>query len=132
MVLTQFSTPIRVFRADSVGEYISKQLRGVLAEQGNLAQFSYPGAYAQNSIAEHKHRHLLETTRAMMIASSLSPHFWAEAVSTSVYLINIQPSAALQGGIPLERLYGRSPDYSTLRLFGCVCYVLLPLGKAPN
>jgi hypothetical protein len=125
MVLTQFSTPIHVFRANSAGEYISKQLRGVLAEQGTLAQFSCSGAHAQNGVAERKHRHLLETTHAMMIASSLPPHFWAKAVSTSVYLINIQPSAALQGGIPLERLSGRSPDYSMLRLFGCVCYVLL-------
>ena len=32
MVLTQLSTPIRVFRADSASEYISKHLRGVLAE----------------------------------------------------------------------------------------------------
>jgi histone deacetylase 1/2 len=32
MVLTQFSTPIHVFCADSAGEYISKQLRGVLAK----------------------------------------------------------------------------------------------------
>jgi hypothetical protein len=125
MVLTQFSTPVHVFRADSAGEYISKQLRGVLAEQGTLAQFSCLGAHAQNGVAEHKHRHLLETTRAMMIASSLPPHFWAEAVSTPVYLINIQPSAALQGGIPLERLSGFSSNYSTLLLFGYVCYVLL-------
>src|SRR4051812_37232848 len=95
MVHTQYSTSIRVFRADSAGEYISQMLRGVLAEQGTLAQFSCPGAHAQNDVAERKHHHLLETTRAMMIASSLPPHFWAEVVATSTYLINIQPSAAL-------------------------------------
>jgi hypothetical protein len=76
-------------------------------------------------VAERKHRHLLETTRALMIAASLLPHFWAKAVSTATYIVNIQLSAALQGGIPLERLSGRPPDYSALRSFGCVCYVLL-------
>jgi hypothetical protein len=60
-----------------------------------------------------------------MIASSVPPHFWAEAVSTTTYLINIQPSSALQGGIPFERLCGKTSDYSSLHLFGCVCYVLL-------
>ena len=39
-------------------------------------------------------------------------------------MINIQPSSALQGGIPFERLYGKTSDYSSLRLFSCVCYVL--------
>jgi transposase InsO family protein len=75
MICTQYSSSIRVFRADFAGEYISQHLRGVLAEQGTLAQFSCPGAHAQNGVAERKHHHFLETTRAMMIASSLPPHF---------------------------------------------------------
>jgi hypothetical protein len=61
----------------------------------------------------------------MMIAASLSPHIWDAAVSTFTYLINIQPSAALQGGIPLKRLSDCSPNYLALCLFGCVFYVLL-------
>jgi hypothetical protein len=37
----------------------------------------------------------------------------------------MQPSDALHGGIPLERLLDRSSNYLVLCLFACVCYVLL-------
>jgi hypothetical protein len=33
------------------------------------------GLYAQNGVVEHKHRHLLETARVLMIASSVLSHF---------------------------------------------------------
>jgi hypothetical protein len=76
-------------------------------------------------VAERKHRHLLETVCALMIASSVPPHFWSEDISTTTYLINIQPSSALHAGIPFERLCGKVPDYSSLHLFCCGCNVLL-------
>jgi hypothetical protein len=97
----------------------------VLAEQGTLAQFSCPSAYAQNGVVEYKHCHLLDTAHALMIASFVPPHFWDEAISAATSLINIQPSSTLQSGIPFERLCGKTPDYSSLRLFDCVCYMLL-------
>jgi hypothetical protein len=77
MIHTHFEISIHVFRADSTGEYLFDALHQVLPEQGTLAQFSCPGAHAQNGVAEHKHHHLLETTHALMIASSVLPHFWA-------------------------------------------------------
>jgi hypothetical protein len=125
MIRTDFDTSIRVFRVDSTVEYLFDALHQVLAEQGTLTQFSCLGVHAYNGVTERKHRYLLETARALMIASSVPPHFWAAAISTATYLIKIQPSSALQSGIHFECLCGKMPDYSSLHLFGCVCYILL-------
>lgn len=47
---------------------------------------------AQNGVDQRKHRHLLEAAHALMTIGSLSCYFWVEVVSTSTYLIKIQPS----------------------------------------
>ncbi|WVZ97479.1 LOW QUALITY PROTEIN: hypothetical protein U9M48_043012 [Paspalum notatum var. saurae] len=79
MVRTHFDTSIRVFRATmQVKTFFMLFVRSFLRKNG---------------VAERKHRHLLETARALMLASSVLPHFWVEAVSTATYLINIQPSS---------------------------------------
>lgn len=77
-------------------------------------------------MAERKNRHLLDVVRALLIESCVPSHFWCEALSTAVYLINRLPSPNLNNDSPYFRLFGHAPNYSTLRIFGCVCFVHLP------
>jgi len=48
--------------------------------------------------------------------------FWAECVLTAVYLINRLPITLLSQQTPFERLYGKVPSYSHLKVFGCLAY----------
>jgi histone deacetylase 1/2 len=48
--------------------------------------------------------------------------YWDEAFLTAVYLINRLPSRVIQSKTPIECLFGKSGDYSLLRIFGCACW----------
>ena len=62
-----------------------------------------------------------------MLADSKLPHrFWAEVLSTCVYLRNRSPTKALEGITPNEAWSGIKPDVSLLRIFGCSAYVHVP------
>ena len=50
---------------------------------------------------------------------------WVEAFSTAVFLINRLLSPSLAGKTPYELLFGKQPDYSMLRTFGCLCFPYL-------
>ncbi|XP_022873539.1 uncharacterized protein LOC111392423 [Olea europaea var. sylvestris] len=50
--------------------------------------------------------------------------FWGEAALIAVSLINKIPSFHNSALSPFEILKGHSSDYSSLRVFGCTCFVL--------
>lgn len=50
-------------------------------------------------------------------------------VFTLVHLINKIPLSHTSGLSSFEKLYGYAPDYSSLRVFSCACFVLRPHAK---
>jgi len=57
--------------------------------------------------------------------AGLSKSFWAEAVNTAAYIRN-RVTTATAGQTPYDRLYGRIPDVSHFRVFGCMAYAHIP------
>ena len=125
MIRAQFSATIKVFRSDNAQEYKDKNFLNFLAENGTIPQYSCPGTSQQNGRAERKHRRILETVRAFLISAACPESLWGEAALTAVYTINRIPSPVIANKYPYERLYGNLPNYDHLRVFGCVCFVLL-------
>lgn len=60
----------------------------------------------------------------MLIYSRMPTCFWAEAVSTAAYLINMSSSVPLDFKIPQEAWSGNEVDLEHLKVFGCATFVL--------
>ena len=93
---------------------------------GTLPHYSCPYISQQNGRAKHKLRHILDVVRTLLISVSVPECFWGEAALTTVYTINRIPSLTTHKKSPFELLYDKLSDYSSLRVFGCVCFVSLP------
>ena len=73
---------------------------------------------------ERKNRSLEELARTMLSESSLPQYFWADAVSTSCYVMNRVLIRPILKKIPYELFNGRKPNISHLKVFGCRCFIL--------
>ena len=120
---------VKVLRSDNGGEYTSNNFAKFCGEKGISHEFTVPYCPQQNGVAERMNRTIVEGARSMLFQASLPLEFWAEACSTAVYLHNRSPTTALKDETPFERLFGRRPDISHLRTFGCVSYVHIPDGQ---
>ncbi|GJV40606.1 putative RNA-directed DNA polymerase [Tanacetum coccineum] len=122
MVQVQFEKNIRRIRCDNGGEFISNQMIEFYANQGIILETSCIHIPQQNGVVERKHRHLLETTRALRFEANLPTRFWGECVLTAAYVINRMPSDVIGNKTPYEVLYNQKPNYDNMRVFGCLAY----------
>ena len=125
MIETQFSKHIKVFRSDNAQEYKAHEFTSILHQFGTVPHSSCPDTFQQNGRAESKLRNILDVVRATTIAASTHSQFWGQAAVTDVYTINRCSSPIFQNQTPYDLLFGYSPSYDLLRVFGCVCFVIL-------
>ncbi|KAK1423454.1 hypothetical protein QVD17_18757 [Tagetes erecta] len=122
MVQTQFEKNIKRIRCDNGGEFTSNRMLDFYAKEGIILETTCAHTPQQNGVVERKHRHLLETARALKFEANLPTKFWGECVLTATYIINRLPSDVIENKTPYEILYNRQPEYEHMRVFGCLAY----------
>jgi hypothetical protein len=122
MVKVQFEKDIKRIRCDNGGEFVSNKMLDFYAKEGIMLETSCPHTPQQNGVVERKHRHLLETARAIKFEANLPTKFWGECVLTAAHVINRLPSEIIENKTPYEILHNSKPDYDHMRVFGCLAY----------
>ena len=63
--------------------------------------------------------------RTLLADSGLLSKFWVDTILIAAFLINRLPSAKLNNASPYQVLYNTKPDYTHLKIFGCLCFLWL-------
>ena len=109
---------IKALRSDQGSEYTSKAFSLYCEQSGIDQQFTTIYTPQQNGVSERANRTLEETAKCMMQYASLNVKFWAEAISTAVYLKNRSPHSSIEGSTPFQLWYGTKPNVKHFRVFG--------------
>ena len=91
-----------------------------MSREGILQEASAP--YAHAGRVEVAIRTVQDTARAMLYDAYIKTGFWAEAVDTAVYILNRTTNTNDSTKTKFELFFGRKPDMSMIRTFGCSAY----------
>ena len=85
----------------------------------SVFQKSYPDAQAKNEVDERKHGQLIEMVHNLLLQACLPPQSWVDARYTAIFTIDPFPTPTLQFASPMEKPFGKLPDYTFLRILRC-------------
>lgn len=118
----------KIIRTDRGGEYVNKNLKKFLADEGIQLKLTPRYIPQMNVIAERKNRTLIEMTKCMLLDANLPRTFWGEAVNSANYIQNRLLTKATNA-IPYEIWFNEHVHLNNLRIFGTYCYVHIPEEK---
>nr|GEY29421.1 retrovirus-related Pol polyprotein from transposon TNT 1-94 [Tanacetum cinerariifolium] len=124
-IASHFNAKPKFLRSDNGTKIVNGDYLAYLRKQGIVHQKSMVYTQQQNAIVERKHRHLLDTARALKFHYGLPNKFWGDCVLTATYLINKMPMKILDWKTPFEMLHGEPPSYDHLRFIGCLCFSIV-------
>ncbi|KAL6332552.1 hypothetical protein AAG906_008972 [Vitis piasezkii] len=78
---------------------------------------------------KRKNKTMMEMAKCMLFEKKLPKLLWAEAVNTSVYLLNRLPTKFVQSKTPIEAWSSVKPSIKHLKVFGSFCYLHVPSVK---
>lgn len=112
---------IKRIRTDNGTEFTSNQFQELIRKEGIEHQRTIPYNPESNGKVERGNRVILERARTLLYESGLPLSFWAEAVAFVTHTANLT-SRKDKEKTPYELCYGRMPNVSYLKTFGCIAF----------
>ncbi|GJW63918.1 retrotransposon protein, putative, ty1-copia subclass [Tanacetum coccineum] len=121
-VENQLGKTIKALRSDRGGEYISQEFKDYLKACGIVQQLTPPYTPQHNGVFGKRNRTLLDMVRSMMNLTTLPFSFWDYALESATCILNMVPTKKVDK-TPYELWYGKVPNLSYLKVWGCEALV---------
>ena len=97
---------LKILHTDNGGDYTSRKFSDYLKAEGSRHELIVPKNPEQNGVAERLNRTLVESVRSMLTDVQLPHKFWAEALSTAVFMRNQSSTSTVPGMTPFQAWSG--------------------------
>jgi hypothetical protein len=119
-VSTQFGRTIRSVQCNNGREFDNSSTHTFFLSHSVRLRMSCPYTFPQNGKVKHMIHTTNDVMRSLLFHTSLPARYWVESLYTATYILNLLPTKAISA--PTPYLFGTTPSYAHLRVFGCACY----------
>src|SRR6202050_3676572 len=119
----QTGQQLYIFHTNNRGQFLTKEWRQMLKDEGICHETTSPDTPKQNGDAECQNHSIFNCVCTVLIDAGLPLFLFAEAVNYIVYTKNRNSTSALTNTTPYKVWFNKKPDISQLRPFGCKAYV---------
>ena len=116
-------------RSDNAKEYLGKDFKGLLNEDGVHTEQCTSHEHSQNPYAERSVGLITNIANSLLTQSNAPPKLWGEAVMAAAVIHDLTPKKVLDYKTPFELWWGRKPDLTRLRTWGCLAIAQIPKHK---